>query len=209
VSAVTAKSLKQLASYQLSLLANLSTRHAMLHNEQAYGLAMRDWRILGLLGGNAPLSLNGVARDTGLDKSQASRAVTELIERGIVRSEIDPADGRCVRLSLTAAGRHLYERAFAEALVRNAELLSTLNRDEQEVFLGALQKLTHKASAMLAREREGLGVPVSVDEKALRRASENAIGRAARATQQGWRGDGQQATAFSLLSATVVEINGH
>jgi len=43
---------------------------------------MRDWRIIGLLGAFAPMSLNQLAREANFDKSQASRTVAELIRRG-------------------------------------------------------------------------------------------------------------------------------
>jgi len=150
-----AENLKELFSYRLNLLANLSTRIAVMRNEREHGLSMRDWRIVALLGAFAPMSLNHLAREANLDKSQASRGVAELIERRLISRATDETDGRGVKLSLTAAGRGVYRRVFPKAVARNERLLSALTLTERRALQPILEKLTERALTLLADERSG------------------------------------------------------
>jgi len=145
--------LKELFSYRLNRLAFVSSRIAARVNESQYELGSRDWRIIGLLGAFAPLSLNALAHEANIDKSQASRSVAELIERGYVKRGADESDGRGVRLDLTPQGRALYRKVFPKAVDRNEKMLSVLTDEEREVLERALDKLTDHAIGLLEEVR--------------------------------------------------------
>jgi len=110
-----------------------------------------------MLGTHAPMSLQGLAREVNLDKSQASRTVSEMIERGLLQRESDESDGRGVQLSLTAQGRALYRKVFPRAVKRNEELLSVLSEEERAVLDRALDVLTSHAQKTLAKSRQAAG----------------------------------------------------
>ncbi|VCU72523.1 transcriptional repressor MprA [Pigmentiphaga humi] len=143
------ENLKELFSYRLNRLAFVSSRIAARVNETQYELGSRDWRIIGLLGAFAPLSLNALAHEANIDKSQASRSVGELIERGYVKRGADESDGRGVRLDLTPQGRALYRKVFPKAVERNDRMLSILTEEERDVLERALDKLTDHTIALL------------------------------------------------------------
>ncbi len=147
--------LKELFSYRLNRLAFVSSRMAAKTNESLYELGSRDWRIIGLLGAFAPLSLNALAHEANIDKSQASRSVGELIERGYVKRGADELDGRGVKLDLTPSGRALYRKVFPRAVERNEKMLSVLTEEEREVLERAIDKLTVHAIGMLDELRAG------------------------------------------------------
>lgn len=150
---VPPRRLKDLMSFRLNILVNLWTRLAAERNAQDFGLDLREWRILGLLGGYAPLSLKALAREAKLDKSQASRSVSALIERGFLRRDSDESDGRGVLLSLTPEGKALYRRVFPRAVKRNEELLAVLSPEERAILEAALSRLTAHAQQALASRR--------------------------------------------------------
>ncbi len=156
--AVRVGRLKDLMSFRLNILVNLWTRLATEMNQRDFGLDQREWRILGLLGGYAPLSLKSLAREAKLDKSQASRSVSAMTERGLLRRDSDESDGRGVLLSLTPEGKALYRKVFPRAVKRNEELLSVLTPDERAVLEGALSRLTAHAQQALASSRQRGGV---------------------------------------------------
>lgn len=137
----------------MNILVGLWTRLATEMNQRDFGIDQREWRIVGLLGGYAPMSLLGLAREAKLDKSQASRSVSGLIERGLVRRDLDAQDGRGVQLSLTPQGRTLYRKVFPRAVKRNEALLSVLTPKERAVLEGALSRLTLHAQQTLANAR--------------------------------------------------------
>src|SRR3546814_12038034 len=88
-------------------------------------------------------------RDTNMDKSQASRNVSELMERKLIRRSADAEDGRGISLDLTAAGRRLYQEMFPAAVARNEALLEVLTAAERDAIERALDKLTVRALDML------------------------------------------------------------
>ena len=148
-----AANLKELFSFRLNVLAHLSSKLAAHLNREDFGLDPREWRIVALLGAFAPLSLQTLAREVDIDKSQASRMVTELTERGLLKRNIDENDGRGVQLSLTAEGKSLYRKVFPKALKRNQTLLSVLTAEEQVLLDDMLGRLTGHAVGMLEEAR--------------------------------------------------------
>jgi DNA-binding MarR family transcriptional regulator len=143
------RALKELFSYRLNRLAYVSSRIAAGLNESRYGVGPREWRIIALLGAAPDMSLNAVAREANIDKSQASRTVSELIERGLIQRSADSQDGRGVSLDLTRTGRALYEEIFPAAIERNEDMLSVLSEAEREAMERMLDKLTAHALEML------------------------------------------------------------
>lgn len=152
-----ARNFKELISFRLNILASTWSRLAAESNQRDFGLDPREWRIIGMLGADAPMSLQGLAREVNLDKSQASRTVSDMIERGLLQRESDESDGRGVQLSLTAQGKALYRKVFPRAVRRNEELLSVLSEKERAVLDRALDVLTAHAQKTLAKSRETSG----------------------------------------------------
>jgi DNA-binding MarR family transcriptional regulator len=146
-------SIRDLLSTQLHRLAALSSATAALHVERKFGLSLLDWRAIGQLGGFAPLSLKDLASLAGLDKSYASRTIAGLVERDLVRSERNGADGRGVMLSLTSSGKAIYKQAFADALARNEKLLEPLTARQRQELMHMLDVLTLRAREVLDVER--------------------------------------------------------
>lgn len=140
--------LKDLFSYRLNRLAYVSSRIAAGLNQSRYQVGPREWRIVALLGAEAPMSLNALARESNIDKSQASRTVSELIDKKLIRRSADAQDGRGISLDLTAAGRRLYQEMFPAAVQRNEALLEVLSPAEREALERALDKLTGRALEM-------------------------------------------------------------
>ena len=143
------RALKELFSYRRNRLAYVSSRIAAGLNESRYGVGPREWRIIALLGAAPDMSLNAVAREANIDKSQASRTVSELIERGLIQRNADSQDGRGVSLDLTRTGRALYDEIFPAAVERNEDMLSVLSDAEREAMERMLDKLTAHALEML------------------------------------------------------------
>lgn len=142
-----------LLSARLHALANLSAATTSLRVERKYGLSLLEWRSLGQLGGYAPLSLKELAQRAGLEKSYASRTASALIDRGLVSSGRNDADGRGVVLSLTEEGTALYRRAFADAVARNEKLLAPLRREQRQQLMEMLGLLTVSARSAFDDER--------------------------------------------------------
>jgi len=79
-----------------------------------------------------PSGLNELADELYLDKSTASRVVTTLERKRYVTRSPHPADGRAIVLSVTPAGRRLYDRIRADLVAETSELLRDFEPEVRE-----------------------------------------------------------------------------
>ena len=147
--------IRDLLSYRLHTVANLLSRGAELRYRREFGVSLWEWRTIALLGDAAkPQSLNELARAAGIDKSQMSRVVSGLAERGVVLRAADAVDGRGVRLALSKAGRKLYQGLIRAAAERDEAFRGCLSAKEKRVFDEALAKLAGRARDFIHREKD-------------------------------------------------------
>lgn len=165
------RDITDLLSTRLHALAALSAASTTLRVERRFGLSLLEWRSLAHLGGFAPLSLKELARRAGLDKSYASRTIGGLIERSLVVSERNEADGRGVMLSLTAKGQALYRKVFADAVGRNERLLKPLSDEQRRQLMSLLDALSLSARRALDDERHAAEGGPEVDDAPVRGAA--------------------------------------
>jgi DNA-binding MarR family transcriptional regulator len=146
--------IRDLLSYRLHVVANLLSRGAELRYRREFGVSLWEWRTLALLGAaREAQSLNALARAAGIDKSQMSRVVSGLAARRLVLRAIDADDARGVRLTLTRAGRTLYDGLIRAAAERNEAFLECLGAKERAAFDAALDKLAARARGFIEGER--------------------------------------------------------
>jgi DNA-binding MarR family transcriptional regulator len=150
----TVPTIRELLSYRLHQVANLLSRGAEMRYRREFGVSLWEWRTVALLGGAAePQSLNELARAAGMDKGQMSRVVSGLTRKKMVFRETDANDGRGIRLSLTRAGRTLYQKLISAAAERNGVLLGCLSAKERACLEQAMTKLAREARSLIQKEK--------------------------------------------------------
>jgi DNA-binding MarR family transcriptional regulator len=122
-----------------------------------YGLDVPAWRVMATLGfRETPCTAQFISQCTRTHKSTISRAVTSLLERGVIERVENEDDRREFSLRLTRKGRKLYEELFPRLLRKEQEMLSCLSPREQKDFALMLGKIeqslglvqtAHEASA--------------------------------------------------------------
>jgi MarR family transcriptional regulator, 2-MHQ and catechol-resistance regulon repressor len=110
---------------------------------------------LELLAERGPLRMGALAEQLFLDKSTTSRVVTTLVRKGYVEQKPDAADGRAVALSVTRAGRGLYERITDDLVEQQEALLSDLDPALRDGVTRVIRRLAEAADA---RFRSGISV---------------------------------------------------
>lgn len=153
--------IRDLISFRIHAVANLLSRGAALRYRREFGVSLMEWRTVALLGSHQPASLNELAHHAGLDKSQMSRVVAGLTERGLVLRELDTEDARGVRLSLTRTGRQLYEGLIAAANERNRAFAEALDAEQHALLDAVLGRLADKARELIRAERDAAKKPAS------------------------------------------------
>ena len=101
----------------------------------------------------APLSQNGLAGLLRLDKSTVSRLVTRMVERGWVRREPDPGDGRAARLILTSHGAEAAGRLQAARSEKFRALLDAIPEERRASLLETLTTLTEALTTTPGQEQ--------------------------------------------------------
>ena len=136
--------LKKFLPYQLSVVTNrISASFARLYSEK-FNLSIPEWRVMAVLGQQPGLSADEVSSETEMDKVPVSRAVTKLLDKGLLNRDFSGLDRRRSILRLSEAGYAMYSQIVPLALSYEAELKTALIEQEQaqlEVLLKKLSKI--------------------------------------------------------------------
>lgn len=138
--------IRDLFSFELQRLAGLSTRIAALSIRPKYGITAREWRALAVLKYLGKVPLQELAKHSGLLKSQMSRTVSAMIDRGYIEKTANPGDGRSILLCLSAKGLDLSEQILEDSFERNEHMLSTLSQAERHILIELLQRVTRSST---------------------------------------------------------------
>ncbi|MFV3075179.1 MarR family winged helix-turn-helix transcriptional regulator [Niveispirillum fermenti] len=130
--------------YRLNVLAKRVSRELARRYEEQFGISIPEWRVMAILGREQPLSSNDIVERSAMDKAKVSRAVTALVEAGLLSRSTHPSDQRLLRLSFTPAGRALYERIAPLALEWQRRWLDCLDEGELAQFKSLSAKLEER-----------------------------------------------------------------
>lgn len=150
---MTEQTIRDLLSYRLNTVTSLMQKSAHLRYKNEFGLSLGQWRAIALLAMDAPLSLNELARTAGLDRGQMSRIIKDLTDEGLVHRQQSPKGGKQIDLTLTTAGKRIYNRVMVSAVERDEAFLACLSEQELEVFNAVLKRLKAVAIALIKAQK--------------------------------------------------------
>lgn len=140
--------LERYAPAYFTWIANKLSRGASQHYLSHFGVGIETWRCLVLLAQDGSVSAQYASRVIGMDKGSVSRCFKGMQEGGLIRTKLDPNDGRARIAVLTAKGRALHDQIRGVALERERAFLSALSPQEIEVLLGLLHRLHENLPAV-------------------------------------------------------------
>jgi DNA-binding MarR family transcriptional regulator len=143
--------LDRFVPYRLSVLTNRVSGAIAAHYADRFALTIPEWRVMAVLGDTPGLSAREVAARTAMDKVQVSRAVAALTAARRVARAQDKEDGRVAHLSLTRAGRAVYDEIVPLALHLEETLLSALSAGERRTFDRLMTKLGRQVRELRAQ----------------------------------------------------------
>ena len=134
---------------RLSSVAKASVARAYL---EPSGLSVPEWRLLASVANYSPLPFSDITAMTTMDKGQVSRTLRSAQAKGLVETELVPAERRGlgeagstsisrVIVSITPAGRELYARVMPVAQSYQAGILNQMSVEERRVLLDVLQRV--------------------------------------------------------------------
>ncbi len=134
--------------YRLNVLASVVSQGLSGVYAERYRIGIPEWRVLATLGQFGTLTAKAIGAHSRMHKTKVSRAVAALAERGLIDRRANEEDLRAAFLTLSTAGRAIYDdvvpvaKAYAEALTEG------LDADERALLDRLLTDLTARAIAL-------------------------------------------------------------
>ena len=139
-------------AYYLMGLAGLAKQGMVKNHLEPWGLSMPEWRLLSTVAECSPIRFSRVAQLTAMDKAQVSRALRTAQGKGLVESSVLPVAlddrhserptqvGR-VHVSITAAGREVFDKVMPAVQRDQLKLLELMTPDERRVVIHLARRL--------------------------------------------------------------------
>ncbi len=142
--------LEEFLPYRLNVLANLVSQALSRIYADRYGIGVPEWRVLVTLGQYGMMTGKAVGAHSHMHKTKVSRAVA-LLEKGkMVARRANRADLRESFLSLTPAGRAIYEDLAPIALDFAKRLSEGIAPADRAAFERAIVHLTERSTKLAA-----------------------------------------------------------
>jgi DNA-binding MarR family transcriptional regulator len=142
--------LEQFLPYQLNVVATLVSQALSRVYSSRYSIGVPEWRVLVTLGQFGVMTGKAIGTHTHMHKTKVSRAVAILEKRKLLVRRANRADMRESFISLTPAGRAIYEELAPHALEFSRRLTDILTPSDRDAFHRALQQITHRTAQLVA-----------------------------------------------------------
>jgi DNA-binding MarR family transcriptional regulator len=148
--------LEDFLPYRLNVVASLVSQALSRIYAERYDIGVPEWRVLVTLGQYGVMTGKQIGAHSHMHKTKVSRAVAELEKRKFVSRRTNRADLRESFLSLTAAGRGVYEELAPSALDFTKRLVEVIDPTDRAALDRALRQLAERSAALAA---ETIGDP--------------------------------------------------
>jgi len=106
-----------------------------------------EGKVLAFFSRDPGATQSDLARHSGRDKAQMARLIGGLRERGLLTAEVDEADKRNVRLSLSAAGQSVQRGLQSQGKRLSAKAVSGFSATERQQLLALLHRVRENLAA--------------------------------------------------------------
>jgi DNA-binding MarR family transcriptional regulator len=141
--------LEDFLPHRLNVLSSLVSQALTRVYGQRYGIGIPEWRVLVTLGQYGVMTGKAIGEHTHMHKTKVSRAVAQLEHRRFVSRRANRADLREAFVSLTPAGRAVYEEAAPIALDFTNRLSEVVAPSDRAAFDRAMRQLTERSAKLV------------------------------------------------------------
>jgi DNA-binding MarR family transcriptional regulator len=140
--------LEDFLPHQLNVLSSLVSQ-ALTRVYGPYGIGIPEWRVLVSLGQFGVMTGKAIGARTHMHKTKVSRAVAQLEQRKYLTRRANREDLREAFLSLTPAGRTVYEELAPRARAFTDRLAEAVSAADRAVFERAVAQLTERSAKLV------------------------------------------------------------
>ena len=142
--------LEEFLPYRLNVVASLVSQALSRIYASRYSIGVPEWRVLVTLGQYGMMTGKAIGAHSHMHKTKVSRAVGELEHRKLLVRRENRADRREAFLSLTPAGRAIYNDLAPSALDFARRLFETVDPADRAAFERAVARLTERSRILTA-----------------------------------------------------------
>ena len=134
--------------YRLSIASNAVSEAIATAYQALFGLRIPEWRLVAVIAEHDGITQQALVAATRMDKVSVSRAAIALVERGLAQRRPNPDDQRSHLLSLSEAGRALYDDVAPKALALERQVFAGFALSELEAFSRMLTRIEAAAARL-------------------------------------------------------------
>lgn len=149
--------LDEFLPYRLNVCANLVSRALSRVYIKRHKVGVPEWRVLVTLGEFGMMTAKAIGLHSYMHKTKVSRAVALLERRKLVTRRTNRADLREAFLTLTPAGRDIYDDLAPMALDFARQLMETLDVADRAALDRVLTKLIERSGQLTTDLANGGG----------------------------------------------------
>jgi DNA-binding MarR family transcriptional regulator len=142
--------LEDFLPYRLNVCSNLVSAALSRIYAERYRIGVPEWRVLVTLGQFGMMTAKAIGAHSCMHKTKVSRAVAQLEKRKLIARKANRADMRESFLSLTPAGRDMYDELAPIATRFADRLLDSVDGADRAALDRALRKLTERSGELVA-----------------------------------------------------------
>ena len=147
--------LEQFLPYRLNVVASLVSQALSRIYADRYGIGVPEWRVLVTLGQYGLMTGKSIGAHSHMHKTKVSRAVALLETRKLVARRANRADLREAFLTLTPAGRAMYDDLAPIALEFASRLSEVVDDADRAAFERAVDRLIERSAKLAAEFAKG------------------------------------------------------
>jgi DNA-binding MarR family transcriptional regulator len=141
--------------YRFHMISRALGQEMLQHVSREYGLNIAEYRIMTVLANRKSPSIRDIAANTDLDKAHITRALGNLVKRGLVEQKVDAGDRRLRDVRLTAAGQGAIRTLDRYVAARQQRLERRLTKSELQVLWKVLAVLSDEIENIVAEQASG------------------------------------------------------
>jgi DNA-binding MarR family transcriptional regulator len=140
--------LEEFLPYRLNVAAALVSEALSRIYAERHGLGVPEWRVVATLGQFGVMTGKAIGAHAHMHKTKVSRAVALLARRKLVLRRANKADMREAFLSLTPAGRAIYQDLAPVAVAFARRFIEAIDPADRAAFDRALKAVTARAKKL-------------------------------------------------------------
>ena len=142
------ESIFDLINFRLSEFLGVSGSLVTRICENEFGITREEWQFVAMLADLNAMSPSDLADRTTVDRSQASKTLRALMNKGLVDRKSVPGDGRKAQVSLTSSGADLYAKLFPRVVQVHNEVLQDLDTSQRQALANGVVLMQARAVAV-------------------------------------------------------------